>query len=70
VLAPTGTDAAIIARLNTTIRQAMQRPELMERLGAFGIEPLDEPPEAMAMVIRTDTARWAEVIRRAGIRAD
>ena len=48
----------------------MQRPEVTERLLAFGIEPLDEPPEAMASVIRTDTARWAEVIRRAGIRAD
>ena len=70
VLAPTGTDPAIIARLNTVVRQAMQRPEVMERLGGFGIEPLDEPPEAMALVIRTDTARWVEVIRRAGIRAD
>ena len=59
-----------MARLNAAIRQAMQRPEVTERLLAFGIEPLDEPPEAMASVIRTDTARWAEVIRRAGIRAD
>ena len=70
VLAPTGIDTAIVARLNAATRQAMQRPEVTERLVAFGIEPLDEPPEAMASVIRTDTARWAEVIRRAGIRAD
>jgi tripartite-type tricarboxylate transporter receptor subunit TctC len=70
VLAPTGTDTAIVARLSAAIRQAMQRPEVTERLVAFGIEPLDEPPEAMALVIRTDAERWAEVIRRAGIRAD
>ena len=70
VLAPTGTDAAIVARLNAATRQAMHRPEVTERLVAFGIEPLDEPPEAMALAIRTDAARWAEVIRRAGIRAD
>ena len=41
-----------MARLNAAIRQAMQRPEVTERLLlAFGIEPLDEPPEAMASVI-------------------
>jgi tripartite-type tricarboxylate transporter receptor subunit TctC len=70
VLAPTGTDGAIVARLNAAIRRAMQRPEVKERLATFGIEPLDEPPEAMASVIQTDATRWAEVIRRTGIRAD
>jgi tripartite-type tricarboxylate transporter receptor subunit TctC len=70
VLAPAGTDAAIVARLNAATRQAMQRPEVTERLAGFGIEPLDEPPQVMAQVIRTDAARWAEVIRSAGIRAD
>jgi len=70
VLAPAGTDAAIVARLNAAIRQAMQRPEVTERLVAFGIEPLDEPAQAMALVIRTEAARWVEVIRSAGIRAD
>jgi len=70
VLAPAATNAAIVARLNTATRQAMQRPEVTERLASFGIEPLNESPEAMASVIRTDATRWAEVIRRAGIRAD
>jgi len=68
--APAGTDAAIVARLNAAIRLAMRRPEVTERLVAFGIEPLDEPAQAMALVIRTEAARWAEVVRSAGIRAD
>ncbi|BDG70934.1 Bug family tripartite tricarboxylate transporter substrate binding protein [Roseomonas fluvialis] len=70
VLAPAGTDATIVARLNVAIRESVQRPEVVERLLALGAQPLDEPPEAMATVIRADAERWAGVIRRAGIRPD
>lgn len=70
MLAPAGTDPAIVARPNAAVRQALRRSEVAERLAALGVEPLDEPPEAMGAVIRADAERWAEVIRRAGIRPD
>ena len=70
VLAPAGTDPAAVVRLNAAVRGAVRRPEVAERLAALGVEALDEPPEAMGSVIRADAERWAEVIRRAGIRAD
>jgi tripartite-type tricarboxylate transporter receptor subunit TctC len=70
MLAPAGTDRTVVARLNAAVREAVRRPDVAERLAALGVEPLDEPPEAMGTVIRADAERWAEVIRRAGIRPD
>jgi len=70
MLAPAGTDRTVVARLNAAVRQAIRRPDVAERLATLGVEPLDEPPEAMGTVIRSDAERWAEVIRRAGIRAE
>jgi tripartite-type tricarboxylate transporter receptor subunit TctC len=70
ILAPAGTNQAIVERLNAAVRQAVRRPEMAERLAALGVEPLDEVPEAMGTVIRADAERWAEVIRRGGIQPD
>jgi tripartite-type tricarboxylate transporter receptor subunit TctC len=70
VLAPAGTDAKIVARLNTEVRKAVRRPDVAVWLAELGIQPLDEPPEHMGAIIRADAERWAEVIRRADIRAD
>lgn len=70
ILAPAGLDPAIVARLNSEGRRAMRRPDLAERLASLGVEPLDEPPEALGARIAEDAARWAVVVRRAGIRAD
>jgi tripartite-type tricarboxylate transporter receptor subunit TctC len=69
LLAPPGTDPAIITRLNTASRAAVKRPELVERLAGLGVEPTDEPPEALQVAIREDAARYAEIIRRFGITA-
>jgi tripartite-type tricarboxylate transporter receptor subunit TctC len=69
LLAPAGTDPAIIARLNAASRAAVKRPELVERLAGLGVEPTDEAPEALQVAIQEDAARYAEIIRRFGITA-
>jgi tripartite-type tricarboxylate transporter receptor subunit TctC len=69
LVAPGGTDPAIIARLNAASRAAVKRPEVAERLAALGVEPTDEPPEVLQAAIRDDAARYAEIIRRLGITA-
>jgi tripartite-type tricarboxylate transporter receptor subunit TctC len=69
LLAPAGTDPAIIARLNAASRAAVKRPELVERLAGLGVEPTDESPEALQAAIQEDAARYAEIIRRFGITA-
>ncbi len=70
IVAPRGTDPAIIARLNTAIGQVVARPDVAGRLAALGLEPVNESPDALGTLIRADATRWAETIRRARIQPD
>jgi tripartite-type tricarboxylate transporter receptor subunit TctC len=70
IVAPAGTDPAIVAQVNGAVRRILRRPEVAERVAALGLEPSDEPPEALGTLIRADADRWAEVIRRARIQPD
>jgi tripartite-type tricarboxylate transporter receptor subunit TctC len=70
IVAPAGTSPAIIARLNAESRAALREPEIAARLGAVGLEPTDEAPEALAAAIREDAARYGAIIRRFGIVAE
>lgn len=70
VLAPAATPASAINRLNAEIHKAMAAPDLKERLVAGGVEPLVNTPQEFAAFIQTETARYAKVIKSAGIRAD
>ncbi|WP_043363256.1 tripartite tricarboxylate transporter substrate binding protein [Belnapia sp. F-4-1] len=70
IVAPRGTDPAVVARLNGAIRQVLGKPEVAERLAALGLEPVKESPEALGTLIRADAERWAVTIRRARIQPD
>jgi tripartite-type tricarboxylate transporter receptor subunit TctC len=70
LVAPAGTDPAIVARVNTATARVLARPEVAERVAALGLEPVDELPEALGALIRADAERWAEVVRRARILPD
>ncbi len=67
VFAPAGTPPQIVATLNEAIRQALADQGVRQRLLDLGIEPQGGGPEAIALRLRQDIDRWAEVIRRAGI---
>ncbi|MBL6076884.1 tripartite tricarboxylate transporter substrate binding protein [Belnapia sp. T18] len=70
IVAPRGTDPAIVSRLNGAIGQVLAKPEVAERLAALGLEPVKESPEALGALIRADAERWAGTIRRARIQPD
>ncbi|MFL5333625.1 MAG: Bug family tripartite tricarboxylate transporter substrate binding protein [Geminicoccaceae bacterium] len=67
VVAPVGTDPAIITTLNAAVQEALERPDVVARLTALGVEPVAETPERLAAAIRSDAARWGAVIRRVRI---
>jgi tripartite-type tricarboxylate transporter receptor subunit TctC len=69
LLAPAGTPAAIIAKLHQEAIRIVSQPELREKYGLIGLDVVSDAPEAFAAIIRTDTAKWAKVIRDAGIKA-
>ncbi len=70
VFAPAGTPAPIVQRLNAEINKALQTADFRERLAANGAEPVGGTPEQFARVIERETAKYAAVIKRAGIKPE
>jgi tripartite-type tricarboxylate transporter receptor subunit TctC len=70
VLAPGATPRPIVARLHQDIVRALRLPELSGRFLKDGVEVIGNTPEEFAAIIRSDVRKYAELVRRAGIRAD
>jgi tripartite-type tricarboxylate transporter receptor subunit TctC len=70
MLAPAGTPADVVARINADMRKALTLPEVKTALGAQGMEIAPSSPEEMATLMRRDAARWAAVVKEAGIKAE
>lgn len=70
LLAPAGTPREIVAKLNQDVAQILNNPEIRETLSSQGLEPVTSTPEQFGELIRTDLARWAGVISKAGITAE
>jgi tripartite-type tricarboxylate transporter receptor subunit TctC len=69
IVAPAGTSRAVIERLNAEIRRAMRTPDLLARLDNEGAISAPGSPEEFAAFIASEIARWAAVLKRAGIQA-
>ena len=67
VLAPAGTPAPVIARLNAAMRAAMARPEVGGALARQGIQPQSGPPEAFGAYVAAELAKWSGVVRQMGL---
>jgi tripartite-type tricarboxylate transporter receptor subunit TctC len=70
VLAPAGTSKIVVNRLNAELVRIMHSPELKERLAATGTDPLTSTPEEFGAHIKREIAKWGDVIRKAGVKAD
>jgi tripartite-type tricarboxylate transporter receptor subunit TctC len=70
IFAPAGTPADVIAKLSSSIKQAMEQPDTKKRAEAAGIEIRYLPPAALAAQVKQETEFWAKTIKSAGITAD
>jgi tripartite-type tricarboxylate transporter receptor subunit TctC len=70
MLAPAGTPRPIIDRLNSELHKALASPDLKERLANAGVEPLVNTPDEFAEFLKSEIARFAKVIKIAGIKPD
>jgi tripartite-type tricarboxylate transporter receptor subunit TctC len=70
LLAPAGTPAPVVARLNAALNAALAQPALQERLLASGSEPGGGTPAALRERLGREGALWAGIIRAKGIKAD
>ena len=65
ILAPAGTPTAAIQRLNTAIETVLRLPDVNKQLGGDNVET---GPAAFAKLLKTDYAKWAEVVKSAGLK--
>jgi len=70
LLAPAGTPAPVIARLNAEVNRALRTPEVRERLASEGGEPLGGSPEQFASFLKAEHAKWGRIVRESGARAE
>lgn len=70
LLGPAGLPEAFVGRVNADLNAWLAEPATRELLLAQGLVPAPGTPAELAALIRRDVARWAEVIRTAGITAD
>lgn len=68
MFAPSGTPHAIIARLNQEVFRALESREMRQRMDVMSINPWPGTPEQMGELLRTETARYAAIIKSAGLR--
>ena len=59
-----------LARLNAEFVRIVARPDIQEKFIAVGADPATNTPPLFSALIRTESARWREVIRKANIRLE
>jgi tripartite-type tricarboxylate transporter receptor subunit TctC len=70
IVAPAGTPAAIITRVNGELNKALNTPQIKDGLRAQGADAAGGSADEFARVIRADFAKWAKVVRESGARVD
>lgn len=70
ILAPAATPRDIITKLNGELVKVLNDPDTRKRLAARGTDPLTSTPEEFTRFIKSETERWAKVVRVSGATAD
>lgn len=70
VFAPAGTPKPIVRRLNTEIARIMKTPDVQARLADMGVEVAGGPPEQLGDFRKAEIAKWAKVVKPAGVKVE
>ena len=70
VFVPTGTPTERIDRIHAGVRQAMAEPGLIKQLQSLGIEPASTSPRELDELVRSETPKWADIVKRSGATVD
>jgi tripartite-type tricarboxylate transporter receptor subunit TctC len=65
-----GADAAAVARLSTAVQGVARAPDVSARMAELGYELVVSDPATLAAIQRAEFEKWADVIRRAGIKLE
>jgi tripartite-type tricarboxylate transporter receptor subunit TctC len=69
-LAPAGTPKDIVSKLSATMASVLKLPDINQRLIDLGFDPIGGTPEQFAANIRSETEKWARVIKAARVKLD
>ena len=70
ILAPAGTPADVVNKLNAELARILATADMKERLASQGTEVRSGPPAALGSFIASERTRWAKVIKESGIKFD
>ena len=70
ILAPAGTDMAIVRKINGDVGDILRSKEMIDFLAAQGAEPLITSPEEFLGLLQADVVKWAKVVKGAGVTLD
>ena len=70
VVAPAGTPASVVAKLNAEIVAALADPEIVKNMRVQGVEPIPSRPDEFEQYIKSETQKWAKVIKASGTKLE
>jgi tripartite-type tricarboxylate transporter receptor subunit TctC len=70
LIGPKGMDIAVVNQINSAVRKVLETPDMVQRLTSSGNSIRYETPEQFKNTVKTDRARWAEVVKAAGATID
>jgi tripartite-type tricarboxylate transporter receptor subunit TctC len=70
IVAPAGTPRPVIEKLNAALNTALTNDEMKRRLAVEGAEVMPVSPDEYAADIAKEEAKWSEIIRKSGMKAD
>ena len=70
VLAPAGTPRPFVARLHGELVKILKLPDVVQRLEGLGFELVGSTPEQFGAYIKSETAKWAKVVKASGAKPD
>jgi tripartite-type tricarboxylate transporter receptor subunit TctC len=70
VIAPAGVPRPIVDKLNAAINKALKSDVFSQKFATIGDEPAGGSPEDFVETIKTDSAKWADVVKRSGAKLD
>lgn len=70
ILAPAGTPRTIVDQIYKAVVASVKQPDVIERFGALGADPLGNTPNEFAALVVSDMKKWSEVVRVAKLKID
>ena len=70
LLAPAGTPPDVVKKLNVTVVEILNAPDMKQKLVAQGADVIADTPEQFGKFLQDETVKWSKVVKASGARVD